>query len=144
MRFSAFVFMILLVGCGLEPSEPSVRHFSVSDRPDPAHNSRNSLDYWGVYQGTVPCADCAGIEMTLVIHENDTYERFLKYLGKGDSEMIEQRGSFEWNEAGSAITLEERHGSTKYRVGETALLQLNTEGEVITGDLADKYVLEKR
>lgn len=31
------------------------------------HTAETSLDYYGVYKGTVPAADCPGIELTLTL-----------------------------------------------------------------------------
>ena len=34
------------------------------------HTAETSLDYYGVYKGTVPAADCPGIELTLIDETN--------------------------------------------------------------------------
>jgi uncharacterized lipoprotein NlpE involved in copper resistance len=52
---------------------------------DPAHNSRNSLDWAGVYKGTLPCADCEGIQEEIRLNDDLTYEMVSTYLGKGEN-----------------------------------------------------------
>src|SRR5690606_27528761 len=43
-------------------------------------NSRNALDWEGVYVGTVPCADCAGIRTRIELDRDGGYSRSLVYL----------------------------------------------------------------
>ncbi len=110
---------------------------------DMAANSRNSLDWYGVYQGTTPCADCEGIETSITLKRDGTFKRTLKYLGKEDKAFPDE-GNFEWNDAGSKITLPGEAGmSQMYQVGENVLFHLDQEGNRITGDLASMYRLEK-
>ena len=37
------------------------------------HNAETSLDYLGVYKGTLPAADCPGIETTLTLAPDGSY-----------------------------------------------------------------------
>lgn len=107
------------------------------------HNSRNSLDWAGTYKGTLPCADCSGIETTITIDKDGNYTRTMKYLGKGDGTEYKETGKFKWNDNGSVITLEGTEGSNLYQVGENRLFHLDREGNRVTGDLAENYVLVK-
>lgn len=116
----------------------------VSSQPM-ADNSMNSLDWDGVYTGVLPCADCEGIETTISLAKDLTYNIKTKYLGKSE-EVFEKSGSFSWNETGSLITLAgfaKGEGPSKYFVGENWIAQLDLEGNRITGALEDKYVLKK-
>ncbi|MGK6352994.1 copper resistance protein NlpE N-terminal domain-containing protein [Parapedobacter sp. DT-150] len=114
---------------------------TTSDRAiDAAHNSRNSVDWSGTYQGTLPCADCPGIRYNLTLNEDSSYQLQTQYLDKGDS-VFTDSGTFTWNDAGSQITLPER--DEKFQVGEGRLLHLDMEGKRITGELAEQYVLNK-
>jgi hypothetical protein len=65
-------------------------------------------------------------------------------LGRNDALEQEKRGQFSWNEDGSIITLTNIDSApNQYKVGETRIWQLNVDGKLITGDLADHYVLTK-
>jgi copper homeostasis protein (lipoprotein) len=111
--------------------------------PDMAHNSRNSLDWYGVYKGTTPCADCEGIETKITLKKDGTFKRSLKYLGRSDN-SFQDEGNFEWNEEGSKVTLIGEDGlSQMFLVGENVLFHLDQEGNRITGDLAEMYKLAK-
>ena len=107
---------------------------------DPAHNSRNSLDWAGTYHGTLPCADCPGIRYTITLNNDDTYRLRTRYLEKGDTAFTES-GAFSWDEHGGKITLADR--GEKFQVGENRLFHLDMEGNRITGDLAEHYILTK-
>lgn len=109
-----------------------------------AHNSQNSLDWSGNYKGITPCADCEGIETELILNLDLTYLLKTKYLGKGDGKVFEEKGNFVWDKTGSQISLEGLKGRlSQYKVGENKLVQLDMEGKIITGVLAEKYVLKK-
>jgi uncharacterized lipoprotein NlpE involved in copper resistance len=111
--------------------------------PVTVHTSQNSLDWAGVYQGVVPCADCAGIETTLRLAADGTYELSLQYLGKSTT-PFSSKGSFEWRQNGRAIELQTNDGTPRFfRVEENQLRQLDTRGQPIESALADKYVLRK-
>lgn len=113
---------------------------SANQVPDTEHNSRNSLDWSGAYRGTLPCADCPGIDYTLTLNEDNTYQLKTQYLEKGDTAFTES-GRFDWNDSGSQITLAER--GEKFQVGENRLFHLDMDGNRITGNLAEHYILNK-
>ena len=110
---------------------------------DAQHTSADSLDWAGVYRGVLPCADCPGIETTLRLATDSTYELSTKYLEKS-TEPFTSKGSFEWRPDGRTIVLKSSDGTQRlYRVEENRLRQLDMRGEPIKGALADKYVLQK-
>jgi uncharacterized lipoprotein NlpE involved in copper resistance len=110
--------------------------------PETVHNSRISVDWEGVYSGTLPCADCEGIFTVIALNNDETYEMTLNYLG-ADFEVTYE-GSFSWNDSGSIITLDkEGEGMKMFKVGENMIIMLDIFGEEITGELADHYILIK-
>lgn len=115
---------------------------------DPAHNSRNALDWAGVYVGTLPCADCEGIDEEIRLNEDLTYQRVMTYLGKGDDNRFEENGRFEWDEDGGRIKLindaSPDAANNWFKVGENRLFMLDIEGNPIESNLpAETYVFEK-
>lgn len=112
---------------------------------DTAHTSQTSLDWSGMYKGVVPCADCEGIETTVVLNADQTYLLRTAYLGKPDAMASEKTGAFTWNTAGNTVVLSGLENTpNQYFVGENQLIQLDLAGNKITGDLAQKYVLVKQ
>lgn len=113
--------------------------------PVTADNSKTSLDWAGTYKGTVPCADCEGIETTISIGTDSSYTLTLSYLGKKEAAVVEKKGTFSWNDAGSIILLSGiSDGPSQYLVGENKLIQLDLAGNRITGELAARYELVKQ
>lgn len=151
MRTVNFTLIFCLAVGIMACSEPAVNTPEVSDEsknetgfnPDPAHTSQNALDYWGTYSGTLPCADCEGIQTELVLNEDETFVRTLTYLGKPEPNVFTEEGTYYWNEAGTEIQLTGAEGANQYKVGENILWQLDLNGDPITGELAEYYEFRK-
>jgi uncharacterized lipoprotein NlpE involved in copper resistance len=112
----------------------------------PANNASESLPDWaGVYTGITPGAN-AEIDVKITLDTGGLYALEYRYIGKGD-DVFTNTGKFSWNpEKNTVILGSEREGDfpTRYKVGENTLTQLDLAGNVITGELADKYILKKR
>lgn len=109
------------------------------------HTSEISLDWAGVYEGTMPCADCEGIETVVELKDNHTFTATYNYLGEGDkAHTYTNKGTFTWDDSGQVITLQANDENSQYRVGENHITLLNADGEVNTGKLAAFYVLQKK
>ncbi len=130
-----FVFAATFMSCDAQKS-------ATANNPDPAHSAQNSLDYDGIYRGTIPCADCEGIKATVYLMRNNTFKTVYEYLGKV-VEPFETTGKFIWNKDGNTVTLTSGNDKTSYFVGENTLTQLDPNGKKMTGALASKYVLSK-
>jgi len=103
---------------------------------------RLSLDWAGVYKGILPCADCEGIKVQVILNSDETYKVSYIYMGKDDTPHTFS-GTFAWNEEGTVIRLPRENFPTYYKVGEGELIQLDIFGNRISGDLADMYILTK-
>jgi uncharacterized lipoprotein NlpE involved in copper resistance len=139
---------LFFLNCKKEVKEVEIKTDTIAkvavETPSVSDNSQNSLDWQGTYKGVTPCADCEGIETELVLNKDLTYAIKTKYLGKGDGKVFEEKGSFVWDKTGGIISLEGLKGSpSQYKVGENKLIQLDMEGKIISGDLAEMFVLKK-
>lgn len=140
-----FIFPILLLAChntshkDLENTnfEKDTSNIEINE-----HIAQNALDWSGIYTGVLPCADCQGIETTLIINQDLTYLKTEKYLGK--ESIFEQEGTFIWMNDGLRIELKNQNISYYYKVIENAMLALDIEGNEIEGELADLYLLKKQ
>ncbi|MDR2450240.1 MAG: copper resistance protein NlpE N-terminal domain-containing protein [Candidatus Accumulibacter sp.] len=110
---------------------------------DALPDARNGLDRDGVYAGTIPSASGSGIDVTIILREDSTYTVRYHYVGRQDGDFT-ATGTFEWDATGGIVTLDAKDIPPYYRVGEGRLIQLDMEGQPITGLLADHYVLKKR
>ena len=110
---------------------------------DDAHNSKNSLDWAGVYTGTIPSASGTGINVRLRLNTDQSFILQHEYLDRPNSQY-NYTGSFKWDKKGNVIILTvKKEVPPYYKVVENALIQLDMKGKPITGDLADDYVLRK-
>lgn len=105
--------------------------------PD-GHLAENALDYWGVYVGTLPAADCEGIRTRLEIRRDGSYTCTMEYLGR-DTTFTEQ-GTYVVR--GNVMTLTAEEGSHLYfKVEEGRMVMLDQSRRPITGPLESMYIL---
>jgi len=150
IKFAIFFALLLMGTAGCKPKKDSKQAEEAvksSEEVSPSfqdeHNSQNSLDWNGTYHGTIPCADCEGIKTRITLMDSGEFERTRTYLGEEETGKSDS-GTFEWDQTGSKITLNPVEGEPQgYQVGENRLFYLDREGNRITGDLAEKYVLVK-
>lgn len=107
------------------------------------HVSEGTAVFEGVYTGTLPCADCEGIDTELAVNTDNTFVIRTRYIGK-KATIFGVKGTYSWNSEHTIITLTDvKDGPNQYLVGENTLTQLDMAGNKITGELAAKYVLKK-
>jgi hypothetical protein len=77
---------------------------------------------------------------------DSTYTMVYHYIDRepGDDGDDAVSGTFRWDKGRNVIALDAENFPPYYRVGEDRLIQLDMEGNPITGDLADNYVLTFR
>lgn len=138
---TASMFLLLsLAACSGESAPPT----PATDAPPPDdHSSRNALDWAGSYSGVLPCASCPGIETTVTLGADGSFERRMVYIEESPVPVVET-GRFEWDETGRTITATgDGFEAQRYQVGEHRLFHLDQDGQRIEGDLAARYVLDQ-
>lgn len=140
---------VLMLACNNEKSgdevkkDPEMTDAGKKEAPD-GSTAQNSLDVVGTYKGVVPCADCEGIETSVMLHADNTYMLHTSYLGKSGGKGLDLNGNFKWID-GFTIELEGvTNAPSRYFVSENKLIQLDMQGKRIEGELAEKYVLTKQ
>ena len=95
------------------------------------------------YMGVVPCADCEGIHTEVTLYADTTYKFVTNYLGKNPKDTAglntNKKGKFMMHN--DTVHLE--GDGSKFLKNDTALIQLDGSGKVITGKLAEKFILKK-
>jgi len=136
MKRKVFIFalIVILVITGLSACSKTGKTAGVQ-------NPKTSLDWAGVYTGTIPAADVSGINVRMQINKNNTYELTYEYLDKPNTFTF--NGAFKWDDTSSVIIIDIADAPSFYKVAENKLIQLDMKGNPITGDLADNYVLMK-
>lgn len=142
IKISHFVSTVVMILFAFTLLSCNVKQIGTVTNPTPGDTSQNSLDYDGIYRGTIPCADCEGIKATVYLMRNNTFKTVYEYLGR-DVKPFETSGTFTWNEEGNTVTLKSANDATSYFVGENTLTQLDQDGKKMTGTLASKYILSK-
>jgi heat shock protein HslJ len=136
LQIAAFIGLFMLIQC----TNVLKRTFADS------HNSANTLDWQGTYRSTLPDANYSGTITELTLDTMGTYILRRMYLDKGvqPEKGTERSGNLSWNRAGNTITLvgitNQPH---QFFVGENRLWELDRKGNKITGNDADKYILNK-
>jgi len=133
--------LLIIASCNSKSTATKTAESALPEVQD-RHTSQNSIDWAGTYLGTIPCADCTGIDATVVLHTDQTYDQTFVYHDKGDSSFKEE-GKFKWNKEGNTITLISK-ASPSFRVKEGSIVMLDSHGNEITGALAAKYILKKK
>jgi len=94
-----------------------------------------------VFTGVLPCADCPGIESTLVLNEN-SFEEFSHYRNRGNN-LYQVDGT--WTLIGDTLKLYrvegELHKAFLYSRDQIKLLDQDLQP--ITGDLEEYYTLDR-
>ncbi len=120
--FALFALALVLVGCDLDDQEADLpltpkpeQHYA----PPPEPNSLSlttPLDHAngaafvgppslnGVYQGVLPCANCAGIDTTLALNANNSYIIQKIYIGSDKNAEI-RSGTVSWSQDGDILEL---------------------------------------
>jgi uncharacterized lipoprotein NlpE involved in copper resistance len=134
MKKTVFVLIVILLVNGMSACKSN-------EKKEPATPSQEN--WLGTYTGILPCADCPGIRTQVTLFADSTYEVNRQYIDR--EEVYSQAGGFYWNESDSVIVLNDSgEAPSCYKTGENTLTQLDLNGDVITGELAENYVLRKQ
>ena len=97
----------LLAACGgnTQKKAASGGAETVAEAPD-MHTAETSLDYQGTYAGTLPAADCPGIETRLTLKKDGTFDLHMKYIDR-DAEFDTKGG---YSVRGNLLTLTPENG----------------------------------
>ena len=102
-----------------------------------------SVNYFGIYEGIFPCADCSGKKIQLSIFEDGTYHLEYEYLDKGDR-VIEENGVYYLFNDTLLQTITPSSGEkTYYSIQAGAIVLCDSLGTLSDGPLKDLYVLKK-
>jgi hypothetical protein len=104
-----------------------------------------SLEFHGVFYGYLPCNDCDGIKATLSLKQNNNYLLVTQPARDSTREYYE-KGKYSWNDENHTVVLTPRQESTtrQYRIeNEGTLIQLNSDGTWMPGEVAERYTLRR-
>lgn len=94
----------------------------------------------GVYRGSMPAADCPGIEVKLTLKKDGKYECVNKYIERG--EYVEN-GTYSIDGDVLVMLAENLRDSSFYRINRRDLIMLDRNRQEIDSPFAYMYVLRK-
>lgn len=94
------------------------------------------------YSGTIPCADCPGIETYLHLKDDFQFNEVQWYLDR-DQNPFTTTGRWVLQEDTLTFFDEDKNPLKSFLYSDEQLTMLDTEGNKITGELADNYILTK-
>lgn len=130
---------LLLAACGGNTSSKNTAADAASAS---VSQSQPAPAFCGTYRGTVPAADCPGIELTLTLGPDGRYEQTWNYIEREG--IFTDRGPY--TVEGDLLTLEpDAEGGVPlyYKLEGDRLLKLDADRKPIEGELAPYYELHK-
>ncbi|MCC6727610.1 MAG: copper resistance protein NlpE N-terminal domain-containing protein [Saprospiraceae bacterium] len=127
--------------CGEAPQEPAAATEAPAAEPTPAADPAQAAveQLAAFYTGTLPCADCEGIQTMLTLNADPQRSYTLEEQYKGKSpKSFNSEGT--WAVEGNTVTLNGKDGSVKYQVTTDGLVAMNADGTAMD---ASKYLLKK-
>lgn len=119
---------------------------STSDTITHSPNAKNSIDFYGTYEGILPCfnGDCKEIELSIQLMDNDVFIYSTKRVGV-DKEPLMTTGNYHFEANGNIIVLDQiANVPNAFYVSEGKIYQLDKEHKKIEGENAEKYILLKK
>jgi len=142
--------ILLLVSCGNNASTEAPPADSAIAKTDavvpkvdtiPAQVSAES------YSGILPCADCQGIETSIVLSSDGSFSKHLLYIGRkskgAGSNEFSATGKWMLHGMDTVHLTDVKDEPSLYIRTDSSLIQLDLSGKRITGKLAGKYELKK-
>ncbi|KMQ49767.1 Lipoprotein [Chitinispirillum alkaliphilum] len=133
--FALFPFVLLAINCQGKTGDYNLY--------GSYHNSRNALDWAGVYRGGLPGEQCdEGVKALIRLRQDLTFDLQRSCLGNTKS----WRGNFLWSDNGGKISLYNHKGDPlgiSFLIGENRLFLLEGDGNSITLNHDDIYILHK-
>lgn len=93
----------------------------------------------GSYQGTLPCADCPGIDYQISLYDDNHYKELMVYRDRNEGKAFIDTGS--WKMENDSVIQLVRRQPQRFLFEDGKLFSLDQEGQRITGALADNYIL---
>lgn len=115
---------------------------SVSQSNAPMSNAEVARVAVGSWVGTIPCADCPGIDYTLDLNPDSTYRERMVYQGRSATPFV-QSGIWGVTNGGVKLT-KQGAGNNQFVIEGEALVMLDGDGNRIESALANAYRLQRK
>lgn len=139
---TALAALLLLASCGGNAARNAASTATESTEVADMHNAENSLDIAGVYKGTLPAADCPGIDYTLTLSPGGKYTEHMSYIDRNTE--VDNEGTYTV-EGDILTTTPATQGDRPgyYKVEEGQLRWLDADKNPVPGEIGEHYIIKK-
>ena len=134
-----------LTACKPQPQAPAPAPSAAIPNATAAPATQASASLSGTFAGTLPCADCAGIDSTLVLTADGKYHLTDAYQDKDHSSFVSE-GEYSLESSGNTLHLrpsnKDEYDGYYAVVSPTQLTMLDREGKAIESQL--NYTLTRK
>ena len=111
LKISALAAAFLLAACAAPPAVTTMPQADIAqaDMAAPA--------WAGTYAGTLPCADCEGIQIRLTLQPDLHYTLSQTYLRAGGNRSASVNGQFYWTDEGQTVQLDNYADARQFQIG---------------------------
>ena len=138
MRNITFYLILCLIICSCNIANNS----QITDQDSNSQNPTESFwNCWGIYQGTIPAADCPGIDVTLEINKDNTFQS--KFVYQERNITFEDQGLYTINDS-ILTTIGENADTVYYKITDNSLKMLDQYKNEIPDEIGKLYILKKQ
>ena len=111
LKISALAAAFLLAACAAPPAVTTMPQADIAqaDMAAPA--------WAGTYAGTLPCADCEGIQIRLTLQPDLHYTLSQTYLRTDGNRSASVNGQFYWTDEGQTVQLDNYADARQFQIG---------------------------
>lgn len=128
---------LLLLACGGNAQKKSATAVAADHQPAAICLGEVA----GTYKGTLPAADCPGIEIALTLRPDGTYTEHSRYIDR--DAVFDEQGRYTVDEGLVTLTPATGEPAEYLRIEANSLRRLDGDRKPVEGALADYYVLTK-
>jgi len=137
----AVLGIIILSACGSGARQETTDSTLTANIDAPGNNSSTGKVV-GSYQGTLPCADCPGIDLQLSLYGDHHYKQLMVYRERNDNQAMVDTGSWQLeHDTIVRLTGKKDEQGQQFLLADGKLYQLDKAGQRVTGALADNFIL---
>lgn len=144
--------VILLIGlvtlgsCKQHTGRSGGKNDSINSHTDSAAVAVDTVIRYLSYTATLPCPDCQGIQTTINLMGDYSYQKLSSHLGKKGKiagETFDETGRWMLRGRDTVQLMDVTDGPNKYLKTDSSLVQLDLNGARIAGPQAAQYEFKK-
>lgn len=106
-----------------------------------ACSMQSSKSVSGIYQGTLPCADCEKIQAKLILNHDKTYQYDTVYFKNKKRHPFSEKGTYSWDAQKSNVIRLNHSGNLALQINADYVELCDSKGNVVASK--NNYKLHK-